>query len=59
VRNNPDGSVEVVAMGTPEQLLALRGKLYEGPRASRVDNVDESEAPPVPHPHTFRIEGAW
>jgi acylphosphatase len=44
VRNNPDGSVEVVAMGTPEQLLALRGKLYEGPRASRVDNVDD-----IPH----------
>jgi acylphosphatase len=59
VRNNPDGSVEVLATGTSEQLLALRGKLYEGPRASRVDNVDESDAPPVPDLHTFRIEGAW
>ncbi len=59
VRNNPDGSVEVLAMGTAEQLLALRGKLQAGPRAARVDAVDESDAPPVPDLNTFRIEGAW
>ncbi|MBV9086319.1 MAG: acylphosphatase [Acidobacteria bacterium] len=59
VRNNPDGSVEVLAAGTPEQLLALRGRLHAGPRAARVDEVDESEAQPVSNLHTFRIEGAW
>ena len=59
VRNNVDGSVEVLAMGTPQQLSALRGKLREGPRASRVDAVDESPAPPMAGYKTFRIEGAW
>ena len=47
VRNNYDGSVEVLATGTREQLSALRRKLREGPRAARVDEVDESEAQPV------------
>src|SRR5262249_61105815 len=28
VRNNPDGSVEVLAMGTPDQLSGLRSRLH-------------------------------
>ena len=59
VRNNLDGSVEVLASGTHEQLSALRSRLRQGPRAARVDNVDESEARPVADLKTFRIEGAW
>src|SRR4051794_28186803 len=59
VRNNFDGSVEVLASGTREQLNQLRRKLQEGPRASRVDDVDESDARPVEGLKTFRIEGAW
>jgi acylphosphatase len=59
VRNNPDGTVEVLAMGSREQLMGLRSRLREGPRAARVDAVDESEASPVPGLNTFRIEGAW
>ena len=59
VRNNFDGTVEVLAMGTREQLLGLRSRLREGPRAARVDAVDESEAKPVPGLTAFRIEGAW
>jgi acylphosphatase len=59
VRNNPDDSVEVLATGTPEQLLALRARLQAGPRAARVDRVDEAEAQPVANLNTFRIEGAW
>ena len=59
VRNNPDGSVEVLAMGTREQLAGLRSRLREGPRAARVDDVDELEARSVPGLNTFRIEGAW
>lgn len=59
VRNNPDSSVEVLAMGTRDQLSGLRSRLREGPRASRVDNVDECEAKPVEGLTTFRIEGAW
>ncbi len=59
VRNNFDGNVEVLATGTREQLNQLRRKLREGPRAARVDAVDESEAQPVEGLKTFRIEGAW
>ena len=59
VRNNLDGTVEVLASGTRQQLSALSSKLRQGPRAARVDNVDESEARPVEDLKTFRIEGAW
>ena len=59
VRNNPDSSVEVLAVGTREQLSALRKKLREGPRAARVDDVQEFEAPASTDLKTFRIEGAW
>jgi acylphosphatase len=59
VRNNPDGTVEVLAMGSHEQLLGLRGRLRDGPRAARVDAVDESPAKPIPGLTAFRIEGAW
>jgi acylphosphatase len=59
VRNNMDGSVEVLAMGSEEQHSALRSKLQRGPRAARVDEVRESPAEPVAGLTTFRIEGAW
>jgi acylphosphatase len=59
VRNNADGSVEVLAMGSHEQLLGLRLRLREGPRAARVDDVEETEVKPVAGLTTFRIEGAW
>jgi acylphosphatase len=59
VRNNADSSVEVLAMGTRDQLAKLKSHLQRGPRAARVDNVEESEAKPVSGLRTFRIEGAW
>ena len=59
VRNNLDGTVEVLAMGSEQQLAELAKKLREGPRASRVDEVSESSADPVSGLTTFRIEGAW
>jgi len=59
VRNNHDGSVEVLASGTREQLGRLRERLQVGPRAARVDHVEETEAPPVKDLKSFRIEGAW
>src|ERR1700687_60251 len=58
VRNDPDGSVEVLAMGTPEQLAGLRSRLQEGPRAARVDDVEESEAEPVAGLNSFQVRGA-
>ena len=59
VRNNPDSSVEVMAMGTRDQLAGLRSRLREGPRAARVDDVEEFEAKLITGLTTFRIEGAW
>src|SRR5215469_1377669 len=59
VRNNHDGSVEVLAQGTRDQLAGLHSRLREGPRAARVDQVEVSDAQPVPGVSSFRIEGAW
>jgi len=59
VRNNMDGTVEVLAIGSTQQHTALRDKLRRGPRAARVDEVKEVPADAVPGLTTFRIEGAW
>ena len=61
VRNTPDGDVEVLAAGEPEQLEDLMKALAEGSRGSRVDEViehtlAESEGANL---KTFEIEGAW
>jgi acylphosphatase len=58
VRNNDDGSVEVLASGSHEQLATLRARLKQGPRASRVDEIQELEEQEQ-HAPSFRIEGAW
>jgi acylphosphatase len=59
VRNRSDGTVEVLAQGTREQLFSLRSKLQQGPRASRVDNVEEVESEVQQEMKSFRIEGVW
>jgi acylphosphatase len=41
VRNLPDGSVEVLAQGTPLAIEALRLWLHRGPALARVDVVRE------------------
>jgi acylphosphatase len=57
VCNNPDGTVEVQAQGTREQLAGLRSRLQEGPRAARVDEVAESEAEPIAGLTSFQVRG--
>ena len=59
VRNRSDGSVEVLAQGSADQLAGLHGKLREGPRASRVDDVQVSNVQPDEGIQSFRIEGVW
>ena len=59
VRNNHDGSVEVFAQGTRDQLSGLHSRLREGPRAARVDSVEVSDDSEVAGLTSFRIEGAW
>jgi len=59
VRNNHDGSVEVLAQGTRDQLSGLPSRLREGPRAARVDHIEVSDERPLSGLSAFRIEGAW
>jgi acylphosphatase len=62
VRNNEDATVELMAAGTAEQLADLRRRLEDGPRASRVDAVDEFDASPeetTGNLKSFQIQGAW
>jgi len=40
VRNNDDGSVELVAEGERDALEQLKRAVEEGPRGARVDRVD-------------------
>jgi acylphosphatase len=58
VRNNNDGTVEVLAQGTRDQLSGLHSRLREGPRAARVDSVEVSDENPTPRLSSFGIEGA-
>jgi len=57
VRNNPDSTVEVLAQGTGDQLSGLHQRLREGPRASRVDEVEVTNADPAPGLTSFQIRG--
>jgi acylphosphatase len=57
VRNNPDGTVELFAQGTRDQLAGLHSRLRQGPRAARVDHVEVSDAEPMPGMASFQIRG--
>jgi acylphosphatase len=62
VRNTSDGAVELLAVGSSAQLAALQAKLWQGPRAARVDDVEERPADRSEAGEgeaTFRIEGTW
>jgi acylphosphatase len=59
VRNRADGSVEVMASGTRQELHDLYTELLKGPRASRVDKVEMEDAAPDTKLKKFRIEGTW
>lgn len=45
VRNLPDGRVEVVAKGTPQQLVEMEGFLRAGPPPAYVENVEKTSIP--------------
>lgn len=47
VRNVDDGSVEVHAQGTAQNLSTLEGLLHTGPRWGEVRRVDAAEAAPI------------
>jgi acylphosphatase len=55
VRNLPDGSVEVAAVGEEEALASLRDELRRGPPAAHVTGLDERELLPVPDWQDFDV----
>jgi acylphosphatase len=54
-----NGTVEVLAVGSREQLGRFHERLRSGPRAARVDNIEVFPAEPSQDAKTFRIEGTW
>jgi acylphosphatase len=58
VKNLFDGRVEVYAIGSAQQMDALKGALQRGPRMAAVERVDEQDAQVVPEfVNRFSIEG--
>ena len=55
VKNLDDGSVEVVAAGTAEELAALAGQLWKGPRWAEVRGVEERDEAMIKY-KGFRIQ---
>ncbi len=57
VRNQPDGSVKLVAEGPPEALDALLRWAGRGPDRARVDKVEEFRGEPSGTMTSFEITG--
>ena len=55
VRNLVDGSVEVVAQGSDEDLAELRRRLADGPTLARVERIEETPAAAVDLPCPFEV----
>ena len=55
VRNLPDGSVEVSAVGGDEALATLRQRLSSGPRHARAERLDDLGGGERPAGATFEI----
>jgi acylphosphatase len=54
VRNQRDGSVEVVAEGDAEAMMRFELALRRGPSGARVDDVDTTDVTPTGGFHNFR-----
>ena len=61
VRNTIEGHVEVVAVGSENQLQHLHTRLQSGSRGSRVDRIEQYDRPETEGEklQAFEIEGAW
>lgn len=60
VKNLPDGRVEIYAIGSPEQLRAMRGELARGPRLASISEVAEEDAEVLlRYTGGFTIEHEW
>jgi acylphosphatase len=56
VRNEPDGSVEVLAEGPPSNMEAFKNELAVGPQWSRVEQLEEIDLDPSGTYTSFRVE---
>ncbi|MGB3312505.1 MAG: acylphosphatase [Nodosilinea sp.] len=56
VRNQPDGTVEIVAVGTSDQLSALLDWANQGPAGARVTQVETEPYKGSAHFDGFTIE---
>ena len=57
VRNQHDGSVEIVAEGNAEALQRFEMAVRRGPAGARVDDVDTIEVEPSSRFAGFRVTG--
>ena len=57
VRNNDDGSVEVVAEGERDRLELLRAAVAEGPRMAHVERVEVAWSPATGGLARFELAG--
>lgn len=55
VKNNPDGSVAVVAEGEEAKLRELLDLIHRGPILARVDRVEEKWSEPLGEYRSFDI----
>ena len=55
VRNDPDGSVEIDAQGTADNLRSFIEQIEIGPPSSRVDDLDVVERETDDRPDEFRV----
>jgi acylphosphatase len=59
VKNSPDGTVEVYAIGEASALEVFKHRLVEGPRSAWVEGIDESEMPVHEGYRDFSVQGGW
>ena len=57
VRNRPDGSVEIVAQGSPAAVARMTAWARRGPRYASVEGVHVEELASQPDPEGFDIRG--
>jgi len=56
ITNQPDGTVYILAQGSPPQLEELKQKCYAGPERAAVKQINERPSPLTDHYHSFTIK---
>jgi acylphosphatase len=55
IRNRFDGSIEIVAEGSPENIAIMRSWCSHGPPGAYVRDMEETKAPPTGEFVEFRV----